>query len=358
MTSLRDSVYRIIDVNLNRLREGLRVAEEIARFELEDSPLASCLKGLRHEIVTLSKKIPEEALLAARRSGNDIGRDIQYDKEKGAEGLPGVLKANMVRAQEAVRVLEEFSRMIDFPAGEKFKDIRFRLYTIEKEIAGKLNLSIRRRTLKNWMLYLILDIELIGNKDPLRIAAAAAMGGVSAIQWRSKVATDRNAFLLVSRLRQLVPLNSVALIVNDRVDVAAMAGADGVHLGQNDFPLNEARKLLGEKGIIGVSTHSQEEAMEAEKGGADYIAVGPIFSTSTKKDAGTPLGLRKITELKKVIKIPLIAIGGINETNIKEVVSAGADIVAVAAAIIKAKDIAEATKNLLLRARFRNDAKN
>lgn len=359
MAPLKNSAYRIIDANLNRAREGLRVAEEIARFDLEDPLIASHLKSLRHEIATILKEAPVEALLAARDSICDIGKNGNYDKKRGEQALhrsgtghalSGILKASMVRAQEAMRVLEEFSGMADFPGGKKFKDIRFRLYAIEKDLTEKLNLKVRRRILKDWMLYLILDKGLIGNKDPLKIAAAAAMGGVSAIQWRCKGATDSSAFLLVSRLRQFAPLKKVAVIVNDRVDVAQVTGADGVHLGQDDLPLNEARKLLGEKKIIGISTHNQKEVLKAEREGADYVTVGPIFSTGTKKDAGSPVGLSKIAELKRVLKTPLVAIGGIDETNIKEVVSAGADIVAVATAIIKAKDITEATKNLILRA--------
>jgi thiamine-phosphate pyrophosphorylase len=334
------------------------VAEEIARFDLEDSPLASHLKSLRHEIATILKEVPGEALLAARDSSCDIGKNSHYDKHRGGEELSEILKASMVRTQEAMRVLEEFSRVTDFPAGKKFKDIRFRLYTIEKEITEKLNLSVRRRLVRNWKLYLILDKELIGNKNPLKVAAAAVMGGVSAVQWRAKDITDRNTFLLVSRLRQFAPLREVAVIVNDRVDVAVTAGADGVHLGQDDLPLNEARKLLGEKRIIGISTHNQKEAIEAEKEGADYVSVCPIFSTGTKKDASTPLGVNKIAELKRELRVPIIAIGGINETNIKEVVNAGADVVAVSAAIIKAKDITKATKNLISRVGFPDDTKN
>jgi len=358
MAPRENGAYRIIDANLNRAREGLRVVEEIARFDLEDSPLASHLKSLRHEIATILKEVPGEALLAARDSSCDIGKNSHYDEHRDGEELPEILKASMVRTQEAMRVLEEFSKMLNFPAGKKFKDIRFRLYTIEKEITEKLSLNLRRQAVRNWKLYLILDKELIGNKDPLKVAVAAAMGGVSAVQLRCKNITDKDAFLLASRLRQFAPLQKVTIIVNERLDVAVMTGADGVHLGQDDLPIKETRKLLGKKRIIGISAHNQKEAIEAEKEGADYVSVGPIFPTGTKKDAGSPVGVSKIAELKRALRVPLVAIGGINETNIKEVVSAGADAVAVAAAIIGAKDITEATKNLISRAGFPDDAKN
>jgi len=140
-------------------------------------------------------------------------------------------------------------------------------------------------------------------------------------------------------LRELTDKFGASLIVNDYTDIALAVNSDGVHLGQSDLPLKEARKIFGKKKIIGISTHSIDEATAAEAGGADYIGFGPVFHTATK-DAGKPKGIAALREIKKIIKIPLIAIGGINAENLVSVIDSGADAVAVSSAIIQG-DIAD-----------------
>ncbi|MCD5401493.1 thiamine phosphate synthase, partial [candidate division NPL-UPA2 bacterium] len=347
-------IYRVVDVNANRAREGLRVVEEVTRFILEEPQFTACLKEIRHEISEALKSFPTKELLSARNSQGDVGRELYQPGEGRRDGYEEIIRTNMVRSQEALRALEEFSKVIDSRIGEKFKTIRFRLYSLEKEI--KESLTIRKdkkgqvapspfpsalggrtkvrgkgkflgnQVLREWKLYIILDKELTGSQDPVEIVKAVAAGGGAAIQWRDKKGNTREAVKVVSQLKKDKSLKSMSIIINDRVDLVLATGADGVHLGQDDLPLSRARKLLGER-IIGASTHSEEEALQAEKEGADYISLGPIFSTQTKEDAGSPLGVRKIEEVKKNVGIPLIAIGGINRTNIEEVIAAGADVV-------------------------------
>jgi thiamine-phosphate pyrophosphorylase len=163
--------------------------------------------------------------------------------------------------------------------------------------------------------------------------------GVRCIQYREKDKSRRDIYREALIVRKLTTEFGAIFIVNDHADIALAVNADGVHLGQSDLPLKEARKILGKGKIIGISTHSIEEAIAAEAGGADYIGFGPIFHTATK-DAGKPKGIAALRKIKKIIKIPVVAIGGIKAENLESVIGSGADAVAVSSAIIQG-DIAE-----------------
>lgn len=167
---------------------------------------------------------------------------------------------------------------------------------------------------------------------------------VKFIQLREKEGSRRRIYEDAVRLRELTRSFNAALIINDHADIALAVDADGVHLGQDDLPLKEARKIMGKK-IVGISTHNLEQAKEAEDGGADYIGFGPVFHTTTK-DAGTPKGIDDLSIIKENVNIPVIAIGGITLHNIKSVIDAGADAVAVATAICKG-DITENARKLV-----------
>jgi len=166
------------------------------------------------------------------------------------------------------------------------------------------------------------------------IVTSALRAGVRCIQYREKDKARREIYKEALILRKLTNEFGAVFIVNDYTDIALAVNADGVHLGQEDLPLKEARKILGKKKIIGISTHSAEEAIAAEAGGADYIGFGPVFHTATK-DAGKPKGIATLREIKKLIKIPVVAIGGINTENFESVIDSGADAVAVSSAIIQ-----------------------
>jgi len=162
---------------------------------------------------------------------------------------------------------------------------------------------------------------------------AALRAGVVWIQYREKEKSRREMYREALRLRELTLEHNATFVVNDHADIALAVEADGVHLGQEDLPLAEARRILGER-IIGISTHSLSEALDAAAGGADYIGFGPVFPTITK-NAGEPKGVEMVREIKRHVKIPLIAIGGISLENLPIVLEAGADAVAVASAILK-----------------------
>lgn len=196
-----------------------------------------------------------------------------------------------------------------------------------------------------WRLYAILDPSAMRSGDLIDLAAAAIRGGADVLQLRHKTAS---AFELLSYALRLLPMTRAAripLIINDRADVAHAAGADGVHLGQDDLPLKAAREILGAQALIGLSTHSLEQALVARDAGADYIGLGPIFPTPTKPDDGS-VGLALIGHVRSRVQLPTVCIGGIDQTNLPEVVHAGANCVAVVRAIGHAADPESATRDL------------
>ncbi|MFH1657447.1 MAG: thiamine phosphate synthase [bacterium] len=190
-------------------------------------------------------------------------------------------------------------------------------------------------------LYLIVCPQITSNC--IEIVRKGIKGGVKIVQLRAKEMPDNKVLALAKQIRIITKKNQVQFVINDRLDIALAVEADGVHLGQDDLPIKEAKQLLKDK-IIGISVHSLKEAVRAEKQGADYIGLGPIFQTKTK--VSKALGIKIITQIKKEIKIPIVAIGGINKDNAQEVLAAGASCVAVVSTICGAKDIAKAAKEL------------
>ena len=197
--------------------------------------------------------------------------------------------------------------------------------------------------MKNFQLYVIIDRKASG-KDPLTTAREAIRGGADIIQYRDKEATAGEMISWGIKLRKLASEKNVTFIINDRTDVALAVGADGVHLGQDDLPIGIARKILKNK-LVGISTHSLAQAIKAEKDGADYIGVGPVYSTPTKPDYPA-VGLKLIKEVSCRIKIPFVAIGGIDYDNIDGVLMAGAKRVAVVRAVVGAGDIRLAAQRI------------
>ncbi len=186
-----------------------------------------------------------------------------------------------------------------------------------------------------------------GLYDPIEGARLALEGGAHILQLRDKNATTRRLIEVGSALRTLTRTYNALLIVNDRVDVALAVQADGVHLGQDDMPIALARRIVGERMLIGASTETVPEARQAEQEGADYLGVGPMFATATKPDAGAPVGPQRVREIKAVVSLPVFGIGGITLENASEVLSAGADGICVISAVFGAPDPLEATRQFL-----------
>jgi len=194
--------------------------------------------------------------------------------------------------------------------------------------------------------YLITDTSIIHGLSLQEAVQKAILGGLKCLQYREKNLHPSISYETATALRRLTQDAGVTFIVNDDVSLALAVKADGVHLGQEDLPIREARKILGDQSLIGISTHSVQEALTAEKEGADYIGLGPIYPTTTKQTR-PPLGCRVIREVAEKVRIPIFAIGGINLKNLKEVLEAGSTGVAVISAILTSPDIAQATRTFL-----------
>lgn len=189
----------------------------------------------------------------------------------------------------------------------------------------------------DYSLYLVTDRGLSKGRLTSEIASAAVSGGVTCVQLREKHCTTRRFIEEARALKSVLISNNIPLIINDRIDVAMAVEAQGVHLGQRDMDIADARKIVGRSMVIGISAESYEEAVQAEEEGADYIGISPVFATTTKVDTGNPLGLKGVRRIRQSVAIPLVGIGGINAENAAGVVGAGADGVAVVSAIVSAQ---------------------
>ena len=339
-------MLRLIDANLDRLGEGLRVLEDISRFLLNDAVLSKRLKTLRHSLVKSLGSL-EQDLISARRVAEDVGAPTEKRVTLQHKDLPAMVMANSRRVQESLRVLEEFSRLSGEPlagkAGE-FESIRFEAYELEQQLVGRLLRQDKASRLKG--LYLVLDTAALKGRDAVEVAAAAIRGGAKTIQLRDKLRTKAELLTVARKLRDMCAEKGVLFIVNDHLDIAMAVSADGLHLGQNDLPPAEARRILPIDTLIGCSTHSTAEAVRAQAGGADYVAVGSIYPT-TSKEKYKLVGLDTLRRTRSKVLVPLIAIGGINHANVQEVMEAGADSVAVISAVLGSDDVEKATRRLV-----------
>ncbi|MGH7198390.1 MAG: thiamine phosphate synthase [Candidatus Omnitrophota bacterium] len=204
----------------------------------------------------------------------------------------------------------------------------------------------KKKPCRNWKLYVITDAEAAGKRPLAAVVQAAVEGGASVIQLRDKKARDEELVKTAERLLMITRPRGVPLIINDRVNVAKAAGADGVHLGQEDGSFEAARAALGEKAIIGRSTHSPEEALAAEAEGFDYVGIGPVFRTPTKPST-EPVGLELVRFASRRLSVPFVAIGGIDAGNLARVREAGAKSVAVVRAVMGAPDPRKAAEALV-----------
>ena len=198
-------------------------------------------------------------------------------------------------------------------------------------------------------LYVLTDEGLARGRSTIDVVAAAIRGGADALQLRAKGLTTRQQVELGRALRALTREAGVLFVVNDRADVAVAVDADGIHVGQDDLPPEAARAIVGPERIVGVSAATVEEALAARDAGADYLGVGAIYATATKADAGAPVGPGRIAEIKARVNLPMVGIGGINRSNLGEVIAAGADGVAVIGAVVAAEDVEAAARELKAR---------
>lgn len=341
-------ITRIIDASLNRIGEGLRVLEDVARLLLDDESLTQQLKTMRHDLVRGDLPFNQK-LLESRNSESDIGIDITVAGETKQKELPTIVIANSRRVQESLRTLEELSKTPNALPGmdsEKFKHARFNLYTLEQKLVLRLLRQEKLRRLTG--LYAIIDTQALKGRSHLEVARQIISGGSKIIQLRDKYTSKKELLPVAQELKKLCESNNVLFIVNDHLDLALACNADGLHLGQDDLPVDAARKLLPVGTLLGCSTHSVEEALTARQDGADYIAIGSVFPTTSKQEF-TLVGLEGVRQVRQALKLPVVAIGGIDKDNASEVIAAGANAVAVISAILGVDDVETATRQIIER---------
>ncbi len=324
------AAYRIIDANFNRAREAARLIEEFCRFALNSARLSSRAKELRHELCTAITRLNAARLIAARDTAGDVGTSIKVQGQLERAELRDCLTAACKRLTEALRVLGEVLRTINPAVAEAIEKLRYSAYTLEKDI---IICSQVREKLKSVRLYVIITADL--PVDVVRLADNCIAGGADCIQLRAKAMNDDSIFALAVELVKMCNDAGVICIINDRIDIAAAAGADGVHLGQKDLPLPEARKIEPVPLILGKSTHCPDELHAAIAQGADYVSLGPVFATATKPEVPA-VGLdylKKGLAETEAAGIGHAAIGGITLENIDKVLRIGARTIAVCSTV-------------------------
>ena len=337
---MNPNVLRILDANFNRAREALRVVEDYARFVLDDATLSNDLKTLRHDLAAAIQGWAGRAILT-RDTPGDVGTANKTDREFARADLSAVVTAAGKRLGEALRTIEEYLK-IDGPADAATVELcRYRFYDIEMRVARTLGPAKRFADVR---LYVLIT-ESVCRRPWLEVAQAAIDGGADCLQLREK---DLDGGELLRRAKTLVDLcrrHNVLCIINDRADVALLADADGVHVGQGDLPATEARKLLGPDKIVGVSTHALAQAAQAAADGATYIGVGPVFPSATKPRDIAP-GPPFAREVAEHVRIPTVAIAGITEENVDQVLPTGVRAIAVTAAVAASDDPRAATHRI------------
>jgi thiamine-phosphate pyrophosphorylase len=343
MKEISADILRIIDANINRIGEGLRVLEEFARLSLDDTSLTQQLKDLRHKVLHNSLAFQQQ-LLDARDASADVGSEMNVTGESSTKDTPEIIIANSRRVQESLRVLEELSKTPGTGLDpEDFRQGRFSLYTIEKELLGRY--TRKNITAKITGLYVIIDTEWLKGRQPAEITEKVIRAGAKTIQLRCKTGNTRDFLSMAQDLKKICDEADIPFIINDNLEVALACKADGLHIGQEDLPVAIARKLIPIDMALGVSARSLEEVKQAVKDGADYLGVGAIFATQTKDSAA--LGLVKLKSIIKSVDIPVVAIGGINRDNIGSVMKTGADAAAVISAVSGADDPGKAARDLV-----------
>jgi thiamine-phosphate pyrophosphorylase len=343
--ALNFQTFRLVDASINRIAEGLRYLEDVARFLLNDSALTQQLKVLRHNLV-ISELSFQKQLLSSRDAVEDIGLGIVVKQEDERRDLITSIIANSRRVQEALRTLEELSKINRFSkrlTPQKFEQARFNVYTIEKELAARLARLYKLLRIRG--IYVVFDMQALNGRDHLEIAQQVIKGGARVIQLRDKVLDHGKLFQIAQDIKRLCSQNNILFIVNDYLDIALAVQADGLHLGQTDLPVSVARKYSPIDLIIGCSADTVTRAKKAVADGADYIAVGAVFPT-TSKDIKV-VGLKAFKTIKQAVSVPVVAIGGINKENVKETKNAGADAACVISAVMDTSTPEKAIRELI-----------
>jgi thiamine-phosphate pyrophosphorylase len=329
------SAYRIIDANFNRAREACRVVEEFCRFVLNSGPLTERAKKLRHKLSASIGKLDAGRLMAGRDTLGDVGVGKTVEKQLTRGSLNDCFTAGCKRLSEALRALTEVIRIDNEPVAAVIEKLRFDAYALEKDIVIFSDTSEKFKSVR---LYIVITSNLPA--EVISLAHKCAAGGVDCIQLRAKDIEDDRHFALAVEFVKICKDAGVVSIINDRTDIAGASGADGVHLGQNDLPVEQARRLQLAPMIIGKSTHSLKQLKAACAENLTYVGLGPVFPTPTKPGADA-VGLEYVTGATQELAdtgIAHVAIGGITPDNVEKVLNAGAESIAVCSVVTHSND--------------------
>ena len=330
----RQRIVRVLDANLNRAREALRVLEEYTRLVLDDTGLTERTKAIRHDLAAC---IPEELnrlLMGSRDIVADVGRGISTPSEYQRATAFDVAVAAAKRLGEALRTIEEYGKILDSEFARTVEALRYRCYELEQRIDRVHRAGGRFGRID---LYVIITERLCVN-DWFQTASEALKGGATCLQLREKDLSDRVLLDRARRLRMLCHDHDALFIVNDRVDLAALAEADGVHLGQDDISVAAARRLLPDRCLVGISTHTTDQVEQALPQCPDYLATGPMFPTALKPGTSTA-GVELLTHARERTSTPLVAIGGIDAGNAGSILDRVACTLCVCRAVVGERDV-------------------
>ena len=351
------TTHRILDANANRAREAMRVMEEFARFVLNDGSLSAALKQMRHDLGDAVMQLesgravdaddsgeharPDSGLINHRDIARDVGRDVSTPGEGVRVDSVHVVVAAGKRLSEAMRVLEEYGKVVSRPFAASMERIRYEGYELERRLA----MIVRaRERFAGIRLYVILTEALCKN-DWFAAARGALAGGADCLQLREKNLSDAELLSRAKKLASLCHDHEALFIINDRPDLAALCHADGVHLGQDDVAPADARRILPASAVVGLSTHTTEQVEAASRVVPDYIAVGPMFASSTKPQRDIA-GPETLAAAHNLTSLPLVAIGGIDESNAEQVLASAPCCLCVCSVVISREDVAEAAQRL------------
>ena len=310
-------------------------------MHLNDAFLSEQLKILRHDLgAAMAEHFAEEAL-GCRDVLNDVGTELKAVNEYQRADFSQIIRANCARVLQSLRSIEEYSKLIRPESSPQFEAIRYRVYAAEKAVAG---MASSRRRFESACLYVLTDCRASSNEFE-KLVKDLIDAEVDLIQLRDKRFDDRQLIEAGKSLTQWTQGANTRWIMNDRPDLAVICQADGVHVGQTDMSVPEARRIVGTEKIVGVSTHVFQQATEAVMNAADYIGVGPVFQSQTKsfeKFAESEFVSRVMSE----VSLPAFAIGGIGLSNLEKVVELGVRRIAVSGSIVGATDPKQAAKEL------------
>ena len=336
----RGTVYRILDASANRAIEAIRVLEDYLRFGRNDAETMTLTKQMRHDLASALLILPQNERLMARNTVTDVGTVVEGPNEYRRTTLADVLGANFSRLQESLRSLEEYGKIVAPQLARTAEWLRYQSYTLQKVVLAcavdNVPASHARKKLSKACLYVLLDCRET-EAEFAGLVQAVLQGGADVIQLRDKQIGDRRLLQCAKLLRDLTAGTQTLMIVNDRPDIALLSRADGVHIGQDELTLDEVRQMIGVEMLVGVSTHSIEQARQAIRDRADYLGAGPVFPSATKEFTSFP-GTDFLKQIAVEITLPVFAIGGINLDNLSQVTVAGLQRIAVQAVVTESQN--------------------